>query len=132
MDALKRDVFHSDSFEYFLEAFRTVLTVHPSGESLRSLALFITYATHKSKRRDTSPLRPTASTKRKDVVNPRRQTLITASLGPSHPSSCLLAEMSRTQIAVKVLEMYTAILCDDRNPANIRKFARTVTNRVSP
>jgi len=58
--------------------------------------------------------------------------LITASPSPSHPSSCLLAEMSRTQIAVKVLEMYTAILCDDRNPANIRKFARTVTNRVSP
>lgn len=131
IDALKADVFHSDTFEYFLEAFRTILTMHPSGESLRSLALFVTYATHVSKRRDTSPLRSARSSNQQGFTTPRRQTLSMAFPSSVNESSSLSSELGRTQLAVKILRMYTAILCDDRDTTNIKKFARTVTNRVS-
>ena len=130
VDALKGDIFNPDTFAPFIEAFRTILTLHPSSDSLRSLALFITYATHKPRQRDTSSLRPTTNLKQRDFSTPRRQTLATASPSPMNQSSTIFSELSRTQIAVKILHMYTAILCEERNTTNIRKFAKTVTNRV--
>ena len=131
LDALKGDPFSPDTFEYFLEAFRTILTANPSAESLRSLALFVTFATHKPKRRDISPLRATKSIHQIDGSKSRRQTLVTASPSPMKSSFGLSSELSRIQIAVKLLEIYTALLCNERDTTNIKKFARTVTNRVS-
>lgn len=39
-------------------------------------------------------------------------------------------ELTQIQLAFKVLEMYTDLLCQKDNSTNIHKFARTVTNKV--
>lgn len=39
--------------------------------------------------------------------------------------------LTRKQLGVKILEMYTGLLCDQGGLAEIRKFARAVTNKVS-
>jgi hypothetical protein len=38
--------------------------------------------------------------------------------------------LTKRQLGNKVLEMYSDLLCDKENNANIQKFARTVTNKV--
>lgn len=128
---MKGESFDSNTFEYFLEAFSTILTPHPTAESLRSLALFVTYALHSPKNREGSVLTPSKSIKRKDGVSHRRQTLTSNPSNPTSSGSNVTPGLSRQQIGVKVLYLYTTMLCGGKDVTNIKRFARTVTNRVS-
>ena len=40
------------------------------------------------------------------------------------------SELTQLQVALKILEMYLDILCEGSDTTNIKKFARTVTNKV--
>ncbi|KAL8830126.1 MAG: hypothetical protein Q9191_001607, partial [Dirinaria sp. TL-2023a] len=128
LDALKGETFIPDTFQHFMEAFRTILTPHPPADCLRYLALFVTYATHRPKRRSASLLTPTKSISKKDGASHRKQTPTNAPSSPanSNPGPCGL---SCLQIAVKILEFYANLLCDGKDTSNIKRFARTVTNR---
>ena len=113
-------------------AFRSLLHGNLSADALRSIALYVTYAIHKP----TRPVAPFprspsgASGPKRLSSNPgRRKTLagISSAVGDTRASS--VEDLSRSQMGVKILEMYTDILCHVET-TNIKKFARTVTNKV--
>ena len=131
LEALKMDRFTADTFDCFLNAFKTILTPQPSAECLRSLAMFITYARHTPRKRELSPLRPSKSTAVFGEPVQKKQTLITtSSLNPSISDANLRGELDRGQIALRVMELYTSLICDRNDMVTTKKFARIVTNRV--
>lgn len=56
----------------------------------------------------------------------RRPTIETASSSPANTSKYL----TKKQLGIRILEMYTRLLCAQGNLVDIRKFAKTVTNKV--
>lgn len=104
-----------------------------TSEVFRSLALFVTYAYHKHSSSSASRTpRGLAGTlpvrSRQGQETPRRPALNTMMDSQDVVSTTL----TRRQLGNKVLEMYSDLLCEKGNTNNIRKFAKTVTNKVSP
>ena len=135
LDALKSATFSSDTFDYFLKAFKSVLTSNMSTEALRSLALYITFAIHKPKGQPQQSLHPVKNMleMRDGLGNPqRRQTFSAPSPSSKIMTLDLTKQLTLMQTALKVLEMYTDLLCIQNDTANIKKFARTVTKKVGP
>ncbi|MCJ1473895.1 hypothetical protein MMC13_002550 [Lambiella insularis] len=108
LDSLKTGTFYTDTFEYFLKAFRSLLSLTPSSESLRSLALFITYAVNTPKDQISQLPRSTHSVRRSpQSFNPPTRRSTTSS------SSSVLGEvryagtrgMTRLEIGIRVLEI---------------------------
>lgn len=104
-----------------------------SADVLRSLALFITYSLHKN-----NPARP-LRVKKSNVQLRRQGTFGTGTPGSSSTNLAPPVMMggldsegfTRQQIGVMVLEMYQELLFEDGNSTgNLKKFARTVTNKV--
>lgn len=91
-----------------------------AAEVLRSIALFIT-SMQKSK--EPNRLQNKKSV-RFDQRRPRRGT---ASQPPDQNADFL----SRERIGTEIFRAYTDILCSPDNTAAIKKFAKTVTNKVS-
>ena len=116
-----------------MEAFRSLLSVTPSADSLRSLALYITYAVHTPKGNNSYFPRSTQSVRRPPhfpATQSRRSTTSSDSpiVGDGHLGP--MRTLSRIEMGTKVLELYADILCQ-KDPSNIKKFARTVTNKVT-
>ena len=131
---MKAETFSPEVFPEFMIAFKSLVSSNMSSDVLRSLSLFITYSLHKIDHQSARTLRSRKSTlqiRQKAATSPAR-------LGttPQAPSSGLPqpgtnpSGLSRTQIGVKVLEMYSELLCEETGTTNIKKFARTVTNKV--
>lgn len=130
LDALKAETFSREVFPAFMEAFTSLVKCNMTAEVFRSLSLFITYAYHK----------PTSSASRTPRVQsgtmPSRSG--TLSSGPRRPTINVLFDgkdvtsqaLTKRELGDRVLEMYADILCE-KSSSNIRKFARTVTNKVS-
>ncbi|KAH8660641.1 hypothetical protein BGZ60DRAFT_530657 [Tricladium varicosporioides] len=128
LDALKAETFSRDVFPAFMEAFTSLVKCNMTAEVFRSLSLFITYAYHK----------PTSSASRTPRVQsgtmPSRSG--TPSSGPRRPTINVLFDgkditsqaLTKRELGNRILEMYADILCE-KNTSNIRKFARTVTNK---
>lgn len=130
LDALKGETFTMETFDYFLEAFQSFLTRNPSADSMRSLALYITYAIHKSRQTESYPTRG-KSVKLNSNVSSRRQTLSSASPRSTNQQDESAPHLSQLQVALRILKLYADILCHKQETANIKKFARTVTSKVS-
>ncbi|KAH0538184.1 hypothetical protein FGG08_005200 [Glutinoglossum americanum] len=125
--AMKVDTFSPEVFPEFMAAFKSLVSSNMSSDVLRSLSLFITYALHKSDHQPARTLRSRKSTlqiRQKAATSPARSGTITQ-FQPGTNSNTL----SRSQIGVKVLEMYSELLCEETGTVNIKKFARTVTNK---
>jgi hypothetical protein len=130
--ALKAEVFSREILPDFLAAFTVLVKSNMSADVLRSLSLFITYSLHKH-----NPSRPLRM--KKSNVQLRRPT----GLGSAGPKTGYLTPVgvsgelkdecfTKQQIGVMVLEMYHNLLCEDGNgTANLKKFAKTVTNKAS-
>lgn len=131
MDALKAETFSHDVFPSFMEALRCLVTCNATAEVFRSLALFVTYAYHKPTNSTTSRTPKghagTLPTRRPGGETPRRPALSTM-FGSADVQSNTL---TKRQLGNKILEMYADLLCEKNNTSHIRKFARTVTNKVS-
>jgi beige protein homolog 1 len=131
---MKAETFSPEVFPEFMIAFKSLVRSNMSSDVLRSLSLFITYTLHKSDRQSTRTLRSRKSTlqiRQKATTSPARPG--TAAQPPSSglpQLSTNTSGLSRTQIGVKVLEMYSELLCEETGTTNIKKFARTVTNKV--
>lgn len=130
LDAMKGEMISEDSMPHFMGAFEILVTSNLSQEVLRSLALFITFAFHSPSviiSRPSRPLtpRPQSAISRSSTPNPSRRTAGDAGQSPSG-----VKYLTKKQLGVKVLGMYSRILCQQGNIANIKKFARTVTNKV--
>ncbi|RAL68369.1 hypothetical protein DID88_007100 [Monilinia fructigena] len=129
LDALKAEPFPVDVIPSFMEALTSLVKCNMTAEVFRSLALFITYAYHK----------PTSSTSRtpKNLGSTLPTRSGTVSRGPRRPtistvfdtSESISPIMTKRQLGNRVLGMYTELLCEKGTTSNIRKFARTVTNK---
>ncbi|TKA64290.1 hypothetical protein B0A49_09770, partial [Cryomyces minteri] len=130
LEAMKGETFSQEIFPHFLRAFRAATKGSMSSAVIRDLCQFITYALQD--RRAFSTLRPRSS-----VVQMRRRTThlpSTPTLGSprlangshvTNPST----ELSRAEMGIRSLEMFTDLLCDGDSTALLKKFATTVTNR---
>ena len=132
LDALKAESFSRDVFPSFIDALTSLVQCNMTAEVFRSLALFITYAYHST----TSSASRTPKGQR--VTLPSRAA--TLSSGPKRPTINTLSHgnditsptLTKRQLGSRVLEMYTNLICERGSTSNIRKFARTVTNKVCP
>lgn len=133
LDALKGESLHPDLQSEYVNAFKSLLRFNMSAEVLRSLSLFVTYCLHKtgsltSRSRSPGDRNSQAGTPVPRSPGPGSGRLWTASLmllnNDGHN------ELSRVELAVMVLSIYTDLLCAGPDTGNIKKFARTVTNKV--
>ena len=118
LEALKSDRVTEESMPLYITTFRTLLPAAMSAEMLRSIALFITFSVHKGN----VALQSRKSTKA--TTRPRQGT--GASVSPIEASS---SQLSHFHIGVEVLKLYAELLCAKDDTSQIKKFAKTVTNK---
>ncbi|KAL6718718.1 Beige protein-like 1 [Lecanora helva] len=128
LDALKGEAFTAQTFSYFLETFKSMFTKNLSTDIMRSLALYITYAIHKPKQKPLTPSRG-KSVKINTDLPARRKTLGSPSPNSVPQQSDIPSQLTQLQIALRMLTLYTELLCRKNDRAHIHKFARTVTNK---
>ncbi|KAH8886705.1 beach-domain-containing protein [Thozetella sp. PMI_491] len=129
LDALKAETVSEDVLPHFMASFESLVKCNFNAEVHRSVALFITYALHAVPGSHPRTPKPGSGTSRSSTPAPGglRRPAIEIS-GPSTNASRLL---TKKQIGVKILEMYTRLLCEKDNLGDIRRFAKTVTNKVT-
>lgn len=96
---------------------------------MRSLALYITYAIHKPRPKPSLPMRGKSVKLNTDFPS-RRKTLGSPSPRPVVQRDDSIPTLTQLEIALKILELYTDLLCQKDDFSNINRFARTVTNKV--
>ncbi|RWA05054.1 hypothetical protein EKO27_g10050 [Xylaria grammica] len=124
LDALKADPLPESVLPFFLDAIEQLVRSSYNTEVHRAIALFITYALHSPAR--SLPRTPKTTSyldQSTGSVQLRRPTI-----NSSRP-----AEGGRTltkkETGVRILNIYSQLLCEKGNIAIIRKFAKTVTNK---
>ncbi|TVY17587.1 Beige protein 1-like, partial [Lachnellula arida] len=126
LDALKAESFPRDVFPAFMEAFTSLVKCNMTAEVLRALSLFITYAYHK-------PTNSATRTPNKGQFGtlPSRSGTITKrpSLATFLDGNIVSTNLSKRELGTKILDMYASLLCEDSSSSNLKKFARTVTNK---
>lgn len=131
MDALKGESFSADVFPYFLEAFKVLVQCNMSGETARSLALFVTYALHDSRTFARRTLRSKSSVMR---LRSRATPSTTPGSTPRSASPIIDPNMapglSLADLGVAILNMLAELLCDEANITDIQRFAKNVTSKV--
>ncbi|KAL8948281.1 MAG: hypothetical protein Q9222_005516, partial [Ikaeria aurantiellina] len=127
LDALKVESFRSTTFDNFLDAFGSILTVNMTADNLRSLALHITYAIEKvtdEERRSHGQVREsTPSPEIPTAADPDFLTRNTT-LG-DHAAT----ELSTSQVSVRLLRLFTDLICRPGDSTIVTKFTKTVTNK---
>ena len=132
LEALKGEPFLDEVFPDFLDAFKTLFSSSISPDNLRYLSLFVTFALQDGRMILNRPPRTSSNT----AVG-RLGGLKVAGSGTSSPQPSLPATppplgsnyLSRLELGVKVLEMYTEMLCDPSKASITDKFARAVHNK---
>lgn len=116
MDSLKHGSIDFEKVPELLEAIKVCLQHLPSSELYRSLALYITFASS----HHASP-------------EPVLKHSYGAQKGTARPTS--KSEHGRDRltetIASRVLRVFAEVLCEDHTGQQIKKFAKTVTTKVS-
>jgi len=122
LDALKAETMSENVMPHFLDAFESLIKCNFNAEAHRTIALFITYTFHSSANSQPRTPRPMSAI---TPTNGRRRATVDSASGANMPV------LTRKQVGVKILALYTRLLCDKGNFTDIHKFARTVTNKVS-
>jgi hypothetical protein len=118
LEALKSEAVTSGILPFYMAAIKILLPSAMSAEMLRSLALFVTYAVNKR----SAPLQLRRSTKRETTP---RMSFSSSSTQSEDDNT----NLSRFDIGVEILRLYSDFLCRKDDTICIRKFARTVTNK---
>lgn len=129
LDALKAETISESILPHFMASFESLVKCNYNAEVHRSIALFITYAFHITPGSLPRTPKPASASSQSTTPGPgimRRPTLETGSTSPLAGSRML----TKKELGTKILEMYTRLLCDKNNLVDIRKFAKTVTNKV--
>ncbi|KAL1872283.1 hypothetical protein VTK73DRAFT_1665 [Phialemonium thermophilum] len=129
LDALKGEPFAEDILPHFLQAFECLVKSNFSAEVHRSLALFITYAFHTPPSSLPRTPRPGIPSSRSSTPTPLRRLTGGNATSPTAAGGNPSKVVKKKQLAVKILEMYTKLLCVKGNTTDIRRFAKTVTNK---
>jgi hypothetical protein len=131
LDALKGETFSVDVFPDFLEAFSALFKCNTSKDNLRSIALFVTYALQDNRafpshvnRQHRNSQRHSNGQVASDTPTSTPRSNSPAQL-PKTPN-----DLSRHEVGVQVLEMFTEVLCNTESVEPMKKFAKTVANKV--
>lgn len=110
-----------------MESFESLVKSNYNAEVHRSIALFITYTFHTPAPSSSRTPRPLTPHSRSSTPGMRRRPTIETA-GSNTPNTSRY--FTKKQLGIRILEMYTRLLCTPGNLGNIRKFAKTVTNKV--
>lgn len=127
LDALKAETISEDVMPHFLEAFESLIKCNFNAEAHRTIALFITYTFHSSANSQPRTPRPSSAMGLAANANSRvglRRSTVDSINGAN------IRGLTKKQVGVKILELYTRLLCQKGTYNDVRKFARTVTNKV--
>ncbi|KAI0101319.1 beige/BEACH domain-containing protein [Nemania sp. FL0031] len=125
LDALKADPLPNSVLPFFLAAIEQLVRSSYNTEVHRAIALFITYAFHSPARslprtpKTTSNIDQSAGS-----VQLRRPTI-----NNNRAAEGAVRMLTKKEIGVHILTIYSQLLCEKGNVAIIRKFAKTVTNK---
>lgn len=128
LDAMKGEAISEEVVPQFMGAFEALVRSNLSQEVMRSLSLFITYAFHLPTSIGSRTPRLSLATSRSSTPGPfksgARDRSDSGSLGSGTKT------VSKKQLGTNVLSLYSRILCERGSFNNIKKFAKTVTNKV--
>ncbi|KAK6542611.1 hypothetical protein TWF694_006555 [Orbilia ellipsospora] len=120
--ALKSDAFSMEVIPDFMAAFKSLISSNFAPDTLRSLALFITYALYSGKQ--------AKSLRQKKSTYQLKRSETDGYSPVSSTSTKRIGDFGlKRQVGLMMLEMYSELLCESSSTNNIMKFARTVTNR---
>lgn len=128
LDAMKGEGVSEDVIDHFMNAFQALVKSNLSQEVMRSLSLYITYAFHTPATSISRTPRPLSAISRSSTPGPMKRLAGDGSRTQS--PSMGYPFLTKKQLGIRVLIMYSHILCEKGNLNNIKKFARTVTNKV--
>lgn len=128
LDALKAEPISEDVMPHFLTAFESLIKCNFNAEVHRTVALFITYTFHSTTNSNPRTPQPSSGVGTPTAAGNSRIGLRRATVDSMHSSG--LKILTKKQVGVKILELYTGLLCQRGNFTDIHKFARTVTNKV--
>lgn len=114
---------------HFMNTFEILVKSNMSPEVMRSLSLFITYAFHVPVRSASRTPRPNSAISRPTTPSLARRSTAEFS-GTSSPIPGIKF-LTKKQFGIRVLNLYSTILCEKGNLAPVKKFAKTVTNKVN-
>lgn len=127
LDAMKGEAISEEVVPQFMGAFEALVRSNLSQEVMRSLSLFITYAFHLPTSIGSRTPRLSLTTSRSSTPGPFKRGAAdgsdTSGLGSGTRT------VSKKQLGTKVLSLYSRILCERGSFNNIKKFAKTVTNK---
>ncbi|KAI8262996.1 Beige protein-like protein 1 [Colletotrichum sp. SAR11_239] len=129
LDAMKAESISEEVLPHFMSALEHLVKCNYTAEVHRSLALFITYAYHSPIASLVRTPRPASAITRSPTPGFARRATFDSNSASSNTTSRFL---TKKQLGAKILGMYSLLLCEKGNKANISKFARTVTNKVRP
>ncbi|KAH9888748.1 hypothetical protein F4778DRAFT_755179 [Xylariomycetidae sp. FL2044] len=125
LDTLKAEPLSENVSHFFMGTLEDLVKCSYNTEVHRSLALFITYAFHSPPRSlPRTPRSLTLSNRSGAHTSQRRPTVDHA-----HPDHNSIPILTKKQIGIRLLRMYSQMLCERGQLAMIRKFAKTVTNK---
>ena len=128
LDAVKGEVVVEETIPHFMDAFEVLVKSNLSQEVMRSLSLFITWAFHTPPASNSrTPKSLATATSRSGTPVPFRRPV------PDQPSAngtpTGVKYLPKKKLGIKILVMYSEILCEKGNLNHVKKFARTVTNK---
>ncbi|PKS09441.1 hypothetical protein jhhlp_004056 [Lomentospora prolificans] len=126
LDAMKAETVAEAVLPSFLEAFEHLVKCNFNSEVHRALALFLTYSFHSataSSSRTPKPLSAISRASTPGLGIVRRPTPDTADNGGS------ASYLTKKQLGKHILGMFSKLLCEKGSTVNIKRFARTVTNK---
>lgn len=119
MEALKSEPVARAIISQYMATIKVLLPQNLSAETLRSLALFVTFSVNK-RNMGLQVRKPT----RRDAR--QRSSSAGSSQGPKDEAT---SNLSHFEIGMEVLRLYSEMLCRKDDDSLIKKFAKTVTNK---
>ncbi|KAI0883952.1 beach-domain-containing protein [Annulohypoxylon maeteangense] len=122
LDAVKSEPLSENVLPFFISTVKSLVKCNYNTEVHQSLALFITYSFHPPSR--SLPRTPKTSTRRASHNVALRPLVLTNGTDGDDARS-----LTKREVGIRLLDVYSQLLCEKGNLVIIRKFAKTVTNK---
>ncbi|KAH8892161.1 beach-domain-containing protein [Thozetella sp. PMI_491] len=124
LSVMKAETITEDVLPYFMDSFESLIKCDYDAKVHRSLTLFITYAFHTTSSSLPRTPKPLSGPNQSGTPSILRGLTIETNSSAATTDPKIL---TRKQLGIRLLELYTKLLCEKGNLANIRNFARSVT-----
>lgn len=129
VDALKTEDVPQDSVEQVMAALKALLDGGSAQNWYKDLAMFVAYGLQDERATHAKPMRMASTVRlRQRAASWARRSSRPGTPGGASPGPMRLM-ISRSELAVSVLELLADTVCDERNLAATRRFSRAVPTR---